>query len=119
MIRGSNNFNTVEEADKYFADLGFKKYNSYKSDVVCEYQKKFCDDDNNVKYFVNASLWDFKELKDKFGFNYSAEFDGQFYKKGDHDAFNITFIYWNYEKVVEFIENMFNVGLLENYDDDV
>lgn len=119
MIKGFNNFDTIEEADKYFTDLGFKKYDSYRLDVVCEYQKRFCDDDNNVRYFVNARLWDFAFPKNGFDFNYSAEFDGQFYKKDDHNAFNITFIGWSYEKVVEFIENMFTVGLLENYEDDV
>lgn len=118
VIEKGNNFNTIEEADKYFADLGFKKYSSLKPDIVCEYSKRFYDG-NSVKYFVHTKLWDFSDIRDKFGFGYSAEYNGQFYKKGNHEAFNITFIGWNYKSVVEFIESMFTSGLLENYEDNI
>ncbi len=114
VIKGVDNFDTIEEADKYFTDLGFNKHPSSKPDVVCQYSKKFYDG-NSEKYFVHVNLWDFSNWV--WG-HYSAEYSGQFYKKGNHKAFNITFIDWDYENVVEFIENMFAFGLLENYDED-
>ena len=48
--------------------------------------------------------------------NYSVEFEGQYYKKGNHNAMNITFIDWKLEEVEEWLDKMFEAGMLEHYE---
>lgn len=110
-------FESIEQADKHFYDLGFHKYTNHFAPrgVVAHYQKCITDDIGK-KYFVDARLWDFTDCADKYGFNYTDEYGGQYYMKDDHKAFNVTYLDWGYEDVIEFIEILFNKGLLDYYE---
>ena len=111
------NFKTIKDADEYFNDLGFNKYNNQfcHTGVVANYQKCF-KDEIGKKYFIDVSLWDFTAYPQLNRYDYVAEYNGQYYQKGTHSAFNITTIKWEYEQMVEFIEKLFDKGVLDYYE---
>lgn len=113
-------FKTLNEAKKYLETLGFKEYprNTFSpAGVTAFFQKKFLNKNNSVKYFIDANIWDWS-MNDKVPYNYSIEFYGQFYKAGTHEAVNMTFIAWSYEEIVEWLDSLFDNGLIEDYEYD-
>ena len=112
-----NHFKSIEEATEYYESLGFKKYiNNYnKVGIVANYQK--CIKDKiGKKYFIDIDLWDFRELEHKFGYSYMGEYSCQLYSINNHNAFDLTYIDWEYEQVVDFIEQMFSNNMLDYYE---
>lgn len=111
-------FKNLDEIRNYFTAFGFKEFappslRSYDG-VATMFQKKYYDD-KGVKYFIDIKIWDWT-YTDRIPEDYHVEFEGQYYKKGNHNAVNMTFIDWKLEEVEEWIENLFNNGFLEHYE---
>ena len=111
-------FKNMKDIRNYFTDRGFKEFNppnlrSYDG-VATMFQKKYIDE-IGVKYFIDIKIWDWT-YTDRVPENYSVEFEGQYYKKGNHNAMNITFIDWKLEEVEEWLDKMFEAGMLEHYE---
>lgn len=104
---------TLEDAERALGEDGFIKFhNMFASEgSVGSFQKKYRSGDG-VKYFINAELW-YNHIGNAGG--YSVEYSGQFYKKGTHDAVNMTFIGWGLKDIEKWLDEMFDKGLLESY----
>lgn len=114
------NFDNLEETKEYLLNNGFYEFplgDSAHHLVTANFQKKYTDEIGK-KYFINVDVWDWRMFADVDA-NYSISFKGQFYQSGTHNALNIDFLYWNLEQVESFIENMFNAGFIEYYEENV
>ena len=112
-----NSYNTLDEVREYLAPLGFTEYppNQFAHrDVVLNFQKRI-DDEIGKKYFIDVKVWDWT-WTDKIPEQYHIAFETQLYQKDTHDAFNIEFIDWEYEQIVDYIEKMFDNGMLDYYE---
>lgn len=106
-------FVSEREARKYFEKNGFYEYQSAfaKDGVLANYQKKYRGE-QGVKYYIEAELWRMFRHDD---YHCVVEFSGQFYKKGTHDAVNMTFLGWRLKDVEAWADSMLEKGLLEPY----
>lgn len=112
-------FDELEKAKEYLLAVGFHefqppKFSRYDSVAAC-FQKKYIDN-NGIRYFVDANVWDFTwayQVPDR----YVVEFSGQFYSKLEHEAVNMEFIGWELCKVEDFINSLFDAGLLDYYEE--
>lgn len=115
-----NSWNSVDEIKNYLLPLGFKefeppKFRSYEG-ITTMFQKRY-DDEIGKKYFIDAKIWDYTkypQIPEKF----HIEYEGQYYQKGTHDAVNFNFIDWTLDQVEEFIDNLFELGVIEHYERD-
>lgn len=112
------NYNTLEEIENILVPRGFHKYNPTPYDnesVCCNFQKRY-DDEIGKKYFIDVKIWDWTRF-DRIPEKYSMEFNGQYYQKGTHNAVNFTFIDWTLDEVEKWIEDLFQVGFIEHYEE--
>lgn len=111
--------------DKYFLDRGYKKYDrsQFESNMVLyNFQKRF-DDDKGKKYFIdihkvsNEWLSPSEKVKEWY-VPYSYTYSCQLYRKDTHAAVNMEFFSdWSIEQVEEFVENLFQNGELDYYEE--
>ena len=101
-----------------------KGYHEYKptpyehQGVERVYQKCFRDN-KGKKYFIDVKKWE--DMFHPYTHELipgGYEYETQLYKKGTHDPFNITFLsHWDIENVEEFVENLFQSGVLDYYEE--
>ena len=107
----------IIENEQMLLDAGFAKYDvpSYEpSSVDACYQKRY-KDGKNTKYFLDVKHWDIKHPDTNADLG-GYEINGQFYLKGTHNAINMTFLTPDLDEAENFINSLFDKGLLENYD---
>lgn len=110
-------FDSLEEIREWLVPKGFYEYKPtpfHKDTVKTCFQKRY-DDDKGKKYFIDVDIWDYS-WSDRIPENYIPEIRCQLYQTGTHDAFNITFISWEIGQAEEFVENMFQSGVIEHYE---
>ena len=99
-------------------DKGFTEYKPTIFDRSADkfYQKRYRDG-KNTKYFIDVTHYTIihPTTKEDIG---GYEVSGQYYLKGSHDAINMTFISSTVTEVEEFIDKLFEMGLLENYEEE-
>lgn len=114
-----NSYKTLQDVRDYLTPMGFHEFDppnlsTYKN-VTTIFQKIY-DDEVGKKYFVDAKILDFS-FTDRIKEDFHIEYECQLYQKGTHDAFNVTFIDWTIEQVESFIEDMFQNGKLDYYEE--
>lgn len=101
-------------------ERGYSRYAPSPVDGECVtdlYQKRF-DDETGKKYFITVKRWDFSKFPNARGLKPSLEYETQLYKKGSHDAVNLSFFdSWNVEDVEEHVEWMFSSGRFDYYEE--
>lgn len=113
-----NSWNTLDDVRDYLIPKGFHEYTPpdfrrYEG-LATIFQKRY-EDDIGKKYFIDAKIWDWT-WTDKIPERFHIEYECQLYQKGTHDAFNVEFIDWTLEQVVDYIEKMFENGMLDYYE---
>lgn len=110
--------------DEYFIERGYKAYPKTQFDsqlVVQNFQKRFGNEYGN-KYFIDIHKYSNEDLPNKYKQEkwytpFSYEYTCQLYRKDTHDAVNLLFHNsWSIEQVEEFVENMFQSGILDYYE---
>lgn len=102
----------------YLKEQGFHPYPPTPFDpdsVVRRYQKRY-DDDIGKKYFLDCRIWDWS-WTDKVPEPLSYELLTQLYQKGTHEAIDMTFHDSDLALVEQFIDALFDAGLVEHYEE--
>ena len=106
--------------DEKLIELGFKKFNTSvisHDSVKYIFQKCYKNERGDTLYFMDINKWDWTFVKDRVPEQYTYEIETQLYRKGDHAAINIEFgSDITVEGAEEFINKLFEVGLVEPYD---
>jgi hypothetical protein len=106
----------------YFETNGYKQCKSNKENVVNIFQKKFLNDNDEIKYFITieefgfkASIYDSmpKEAKENYRFQYNIQFNTKNAGTMNIEMFSSG---WDLEKVEAHVETIFNTGLFHTYD---
>jgi hypothetical protein len=115
----------VELTDDIILARGYKEYKPtafHSEGIIKCFQKRF-DDDKGKKYFIDINKWSWDDIAsvahkmDPCYKSYTYEFETQLYKKGTHDAVDMIFHNsWKIEQVEEFVEIMFQMGMLDYYE---
>lgn len=100
---------------------GFKEYSRSRFDspyVKRAFQKRILDDEGNRKYFVDVLMYEaIRDPRANKSWGPNFELRAQLYKKGSHKPIDLLFhASWDEDSVEQFINRMFEAGLLENYD---
>ena len=100
---------------------GFRKFNTvgHLSDVRRYlFQKRYLDDKDNTLYFLDIYKYDWKHISHiPIADIYNYEITTQLYRKGSHDAINISFgSDTTIDDAEEFINKLFDIGLIEPYE---
>ena len=103
--------------EMYLLDKGFKEYKPTMFDRCDKcYQKCYRDMNGAKKYFIEVKHYSITHPHtgaDLGGYEIST----QLYRKGTHNAVNMTFLHDDLDEVVSMIETMFESGLLEPYEE--
>lgn len=111
-------YDTLDEIRDWLIPLGFHEYaptQIHHSGIITCFQKRY-DDDIGKKYFIDVNVWDwtmFPKIPEK----YHPEITGQYYQAGTHDAVNFEFIDWDLEAVEQWLDKLFELGVLEHYEE--
>ena len=107
--------------DKDFLKQGFHQFPPTQFDssgVETCFQKRY-DDDKGKKYFITVKKWSgwvHPHTGDKVPPGY--EYDVQLYKKDDHDAIDLLFhSSWALADVEKYMEQLWNTGLFDYYEE--
>lgn len=106
----------LEDLTKY----GFKQFiDSLKKDstlrndpYVCSWQKCYYEG-TSKKFYLNANDWDFSKVQN--GLGKQRDFTCQLTRKDTKESINIEFLSDNLKNAENFISNLFELGLLDNY----
>lgn len=103
--------------ENYLLQKGFKKYEPSEFDG-CDrcYQKCYRSFDGTKRYFINVKYYDLVHpyTHEQIG---GYEISTQLYRKGSHNAINMTFLNDDLNDAINTIETMFTYGLLEPYEE--
>lgn len=84
--------------------------------VVRFFQKRF-DDDIGIKYFINVNEWDIG-FPNSDGIMNGYEYEVQLYRKGTHDAIDLTFhSEWDIDEVEKYVDELFSNGKFDYYEE--
>lgn len=116
-LQPMNNFDNLNDIKKYLSSIGFKEYKPtpFDNHYICSRFQKRYDDETGKKYFIDAKIWDWSDT-DKVPDNYRIEYECQLYQNGTHDAVNLTYIDWTIDQVEDFVNKMFENGMLDYYE---
>ena len=106
-------YNSIIDIKKIYIPMGFRYYkNPFASEsVVASFWKKY-EDSKGIKYYIKMNVFDCSNANSSAK-EYQIEFCGQYYQKGTHNAMDITFIDWEFEQVENWLNEMFEKGLIE------
>lgn len=100
----------------YIVSKGYKEYNPthFHNEYIIKCFQKRLDDDIGKKYFIDINqYYSIGKNLEKYNFEYSV----QLYDKDTHNPVNMLFhCGWELERVEEFVENMFQSGMLDYYE---
>jgi hypothetical protein len=103
--------------ERYLLEKGFKQYKPLQFDTCNKcYQKCYRGFDGSKKYFIDVEYYDLTHpyTHEQLG---GYEISTQLYRKGTHDAINMTFLNDDLDDAINTIETMFASGLLEPYEE--
>ena len=99
-------------------DKGFTEYKPTMFDNNADkcYQKRYREG-KNTKYFIDVKHYTIihPTTKEDIG---GYEVSGQYYLKDSHNAINMSFLDSTITEVEEFIDKLFEIDLLENYEEE-
>lgn len=110
-------FDKLEDIRDWLIPLGFHEYkptNLHHEGIITCFQKRY-DDDFGKKYFIDIDVWDWR-CYPQIPERYHPSIKGQYYQAETHNAVNFEFIDWELEAVEQWIDKMFELGLLEHYE---